>query len=110
MGRFFHFYVFTLNFGQLTLLGLADPDLMLNVTAAPARISLNKTEAEYQFERSDFYPSIALALTTHIPPLGQQFLTILVIACLKFLQTILLDCTVHQGHWEIFLTVDLSFP
>ena len=45
------FYIFTLNFGQLTGLGLSDPGLMLNVTAVAARISLNKTEAEYQFYR-----------------------------------------------------------
>ena len=44
------FYIFTLNFGQLAGPGPGDPDLMLNVTAAPARISLNKTEAEYQFD------------------------------------------------------------
>lgn len=46
LGRFLQFYIFTLNFGQLTGLELSDPDLMLNVTAAAARISLNKTEAE----------------------------------------------------------------
>ena len=69
------FYIFTLNFGQLTGLGLSDPDLMLNVMAAAARISLNKTEAEYQFSRFDFYPSIPLPAAWYLFTYPQPHLT-----------------------------------